>query len=299
MKNIKGKIFIKIILSILLIISLDKLIGIGMNYTVSHARNGNIYELNYKLFMAKPGIVILGSSRANHHYNTTLIQEKLKVKTINYGQDGSDVVLWYTFLKIILAHTKPSLVILDIKPNEFNEFNNLNEMSQLYPLANKVRINDEELNIISPFEKWKLMSNCYRFNGIAIEQIVGMFGKKTDTAAISGYSPLPVKKVFMQKKERNEIAFQKRLYNYFLKIIDLCKKNDIKLIVCISPFDDHVIYERSVEETRQACNQTNTPFVNYLNNELVYFPDSLFADVSHLNSAGADIFTKDFLTRLK
>ncbi len=295
----KGKIFIKILFCLLLLFGVDKLIGVAMNDAITHAKNGSLYEMNYKLFEAKPAIVILGSSRANHHYNTSLIEKKFGVKTINYGQDGSDVAFYYIILKTLVETHKPSLVILDIKPNEFADFPNYNQLSTLYPIIDKISVSDEDLKNISKYEKWKLKSNSYRFNNNFIEQINSMHGKKEDTASISGYLPLPVKKVVLQKQNIDEPAFNADIYSYFLKIIALCKNENIKLVVCISPYYNNVVFEKTVEETQKACNENNLQFINYLNNQLIDFPDSLFADEAHLNYEGADRFTNNLLTRIK
>ncbi len=295
----KANIFIKIIICLIFLFAIDTLFGFTMNYAVQHAKNGSLYEMNYKLFFAKPEIVILGSSRANHHYNTHLIENKLNEKTINYGQDGSDVAYYYIILKTLINTHKPSLVILDIKPNEFNTFPNFNQYSTLYPFINKIPFTDEDLKNVSQYEKWKLNVNTYRFNNNVVEQINSLTGKKEDTAIISGYLPLPVKKAVMKKLYINETNFNEKLYSYFLKIIELCKINGIKLIVCISPDYNTIVFEKSVSVTEKTCNKNNIQFINYLNNQLINFPDSDFADESHLNYRGADRFTSDFVTRFK
>ncbi|MEP6513685.1 MAG: hypothetical protein ABJA79_07440 [Parafilimonas sp.] len=289
----------KLIICFLMLFVADKLIGVIMNYAVMHVKNGSIYEMKYKLFEARPSIIILGSSRANHHYNTHLIEEKFQKKTINYGQDGTGIPYYFLVLKTLMKYHKPDMVIVDVKPDEFAPLPNFNPLSTLYPFIDKVAIETRDLEQISPYENLQLKSNAYRFNNQVIETFSSMRGSKEDTQSITGYLPLPAEKRSLKKIDYSNTQFESSMFSYFLQLIELCKKNNIKLVLCASPYYYNVMYDKSIKEAEQVCKKENIQFLNYFNNRLHYFPGELFRDEGHLNGEGADIFTKDFLSRIQ
>lgn len=298
MRITKSLVF-KSIICLMLIFGADRFVGVIMNYSLNNLKNGNVYELKYKLLQAKPSIVILGSSRANRHYNATQIEKAFGQKTINYGQDGSDVFLHYIMLKTLLRSARPQMIILDIKPGEFDAAPNFNQASTLYPIIDKVAISDEELAHISPYEKIKLMLYAYRFNNQVVEMLSATRGPKTDTAAISGFLPLPAKHTVLQKVNVSNNNLDTGILKYLHSIIELCKSHNIKLVICTSPYYNNIVHDRSLAEAEKICKQTGIPYINYTNNALLILESDAYNDEAHLNAGGADVFTRDVIKRVQ
>lgn len=290
---------IKLVSCVLLILVADRLVGVFMTHAVNNARNGLLYEDKYKLIQAKPSVVIFGSSRANHHYNTGIIQNALGVKTINYGRDGSGIFFYYIALKTLLKYHVPQLVILDIKPGEFETANNAYQLGALYPLIDKLDVSTADLNAVSPYERVKLFFYTYRFNNQFFETLASARGPLEDTGLISGFSPLPVANNILVKRYITSAAVDTALPGYFNDIIQLCKSRKIRLVVCTSPIYGHYIYEASLAETDSICRRNGIVYLNYANNAFLTFNGDVFSDEAHLNSKGADIFTNDFVARIK
>lgn len=68
------------------------------------------------------------------------------------------------------------------------------------------------------------------------------------------------------------------------------RKKYVESILAVSQLKAHYSLCRSIVESHNGI---------YINNNEQVLPDSLFADVTHLNAAGAQVFTKMFLDSLK
>lgn len=276
----------------------DRLVGFFMHNAIQRQRNGVYYEFRYKLTQAKAAVAILGSSRANHHYDTRLIEQATHKKTMNFGQDGTSVFTHYILLKTLLRWHKPRLVVLDIKPGDFGGTENFNEIAPFYPIIDELAMDGDDLSMVSPFEKMKLYSQCYRYNNQVLEILGNTRGKPADTSAITGYSALPVKSVVLDNLTINDSSFNNRIYQYFERIILLCRQTGVKLIVCTSPCYRPVVFDRTIAEVEAECKRNGVTYINYLNNKLLPFDAGMFKDEMHLNTKGADAFTRDFIQRL-
>lgn len=298
MKQLKN-ILVKFFICGVLVLVIDRLLGMLMTKCVAKAKNGPTYEYNYMLFDAKPDIAIFGSSRARHHYNPVVIEQDFKGNTINYGFDGSGIFIYYVSLKTLLQHHTPKLVIIDVNHDEYENPMKTNRMNSFYPFFEKMNMDDSDLNKISPYEKYRLLFYTYRFNNRFYETLQSTKGSKEDLTNFNGYTPLAPVKDKPKLLTSSTYYFDKPSYECLRNIITLCKSKNIPIIVCTSPFYYNLTYNATSVETEKLCKEYNVPYLNYINNNYRTFDNTLFADVTHLDSVGANIFTHDFDTRIK
>jgi len=269
-----------------------------MEHAVRNQRKGYIYELRYELCKTNPEIAIFGSSRAKYHYNSAIIQKVTGQKTVNLGQGSSNIFLHYILLKTLLLHHTPKVVVLDVKPGDFDEGTYLNELDRLYPMVHEIAFSDDDLNAISPFEKIKLRSAAYRYNNKVFEILYNSRGKWMSDSTFNGFHPLPVDHQIIDSSPRYDTALNQDIFKYLPLFIKLCRQSNIKLIVCISPAYAKVIFDKTIAMTETTCRQNSIDYVNYLNNQLLTLPRDVYNDEYHLNTIGADKFTTDFAKRL-
>lgn len=292
------KLLFSFLACILVLVCIDRGIGLITNYCIKHVKKGLVYEHDYMFFKAKPAIAIFGSSRAKHHYVTPVIQQQYGVKTLNYGFDGTSIFLYYLLAKTLIKYNAPKLIILDIKPDEFNEKPDAHWLETFYPEIDKLDVNPEDLNVISPFEKYKLMSYTYRVNNQLIEMLQSIKGPAADTALIDGYAGLTTQEPLPDATVHND-KYNEASAEYLVKIITLCRQHNIKIVVCTSPHYFKFNRSGTIEETAKICRQYNVQYFNYINNAIIPFYSKDFSDIMHLNTAGAEKFTKDLLARIK
>lgn len=81
--------------------------------------------------------------------------------------------------------------------------------------------------------------------------------------------------------------------NYLRKMIDFCRKNNTKVFLIRSP--QHPLYADLVNEPiYQNVKKTQFNDVDLLDFDAMYFPNSNYLDLHHLNNLGATKFTKLF-----
>jgi len=160
------KIFLfKVLVFFLGMIVLDVAIGHTLDFINRNIKGGELYRDNYICNKMSCDVLLLGSSRCEHHYNPIIIEDSLKLTCYNAGQSGNGIILAYARYLMISERKKPSLVVLDINP-EFDLLSTYDNHRYLGWLKNhfeKKYVQDIIFDIDNS-EKIKMMSYCYRFN---------------------------------------------------------------------------------------------------------------------------------------
>ena len=86
---------LKGILFITLIIFVDFIIGGIFNYLSLNAKSGGNLKNNYIAYNMKEELLIMGSSRAAHHYKPGIFSDSLNMSCYNCGRDGNGIILMY------------------------------------------------------------------------------------------------------------------------------------------------------------------------------------------------------------
>ena len=87
------------------------------NYLQGNAKGGYTKRTNDLIMKDCHDVLIMGSSRAHHHYDTPYLSDSLGVDVYNAGYDGNGVILAYGILELVLERYQPKLIILDIEPS--------------------------------------------------------------------------------------------------------------------------------------------------------------------------------------
>ena len=96
--------------------AVDIAVGFVGVYLRDNARGGDTRQFNDLAMRAEHEILILGSSRAHHHYDSPFLSDTLGIDVYNGGIDGNGVVLAYGILEMVLNRYKPKLVVFDVEP---------------------------------------------------------------------------------------------------------------------------------------------------------------------------------------
>ena len=136
----------------------------------------------------KEDIIIMGSSRAIHHYVPRIIADSLGMSCFNAGQDGNGIILQYGRWKMISERYTPKLIIYDVNPDfDFCRNDNMAYVDRLKPFCEKESVKDYIVDIL-PMEKLKLSSQMYRYNYKFIEMVSDCVKGASDN--LKGYIPL-------------------------------------------------------------------------------------------------------------
>lgn len=238
-------------------------------------------------------IVILGSSRARHHYIPAILKDSLNMSCYNCGLDGNGIISMYGIYEIVSQRHKPKVVIYDVHESFDIEQNDNTKYLPALRMAYDYSGIDSIFFEISPNEKIKMISNLYRYNSKLLGFLADM---KTPFDSVQcGFSPLVGEMTNTKGREYKELLFDKTKKLYINKLIKKCKSDGTILIFFFSPR-----YKGNV--------MSFIPFVNYVQQFDVVLFDCfnlyddcpyLFYDAGHLNEKGAMKYSSIVASRIR
>lgn len=288
----------KVLLFILVLIVVDTAIGFSLNRLYLNSLYGIYGRQIEALDDFNDDLLILGSSRAAHHYNPEIFEEELNLSAFNAGSDGMCIYYHYAILNhIIHSQDKPKIILLDVIALDVAKstgatFSLEAALNRLKPHYGKSNMVDELFSDIKWNEKIALSSSMYRYNSQILQILSSNFISDNN---YKGYSPLyktqEINKIVVAE---DEIIIDELKLSYLTKTIQLCLSHNIPLILCYSPstIKPNENFIRVIEELSLKY---GVPFYNLFTENIQKYS---FQDDTHLNAKGADIFTKDLISLL-
>ena len=298
---------LKILLFLSIIMGADKLFGMVMESVLNATEKGDWGRNNYIFNEVNHDIIILGSSRAIHHYDPKIFSDTLGMSCYNCGEDGMGILLMYPRYRAIEFRKTPKIVIYEVFPEYdlLKESDNLKYLKYLRPYVNYTET-DSLVNILSKTEKYKLRSGGYRFNSVFVDILAQRFSKTTETAKDYTYMPLEQKMGYISQDRLEKLSQADSVQGYVYDSIKLnilenlmvrCIKSKTKMIVTVSPkffsTSDYVFLP-----IMNLCIKYGVPFINHYCDTDYSMNSNLFADIYHLNKNGADMFSKQLASEI-
>lgn len=288
----KGFVFLAIL------IILDFSIGSILKYFYFKQESGLLYRTTYSLDSTRADFLVLGSSTANHHYNSKIFGKRLGMSAYNTGRDANTIFYNYAIFQSVLKRYKPKIVVLDFNVRELKvSSDNYDRISSLLPYYKEHPEIHSIIELKSPYEKYKLLSRIYPFNSLLFTIAVGTTDFNKSREQINdenGYVPLTHmwnKKIFTDT-DTAKYELDTNKVNILKSFIAECKNANIQPYITISPrFIKYSGKDLSVELVRKIAGKSNIPFYNYSKDTLFWKHREYFADRVHLNNMGATIFS--------
>lgn len=293
MKKFAIRLFIFLILAIFLDICVGKVLSKirDMNH------GGDVYRIGFIMNKMHDDIIIMGSSRAVHHYNPFIIQDRTGLSCTNCGFDGNGIIMMYALWKEISNRYYPKVLIYDVTSSfDYDiEYDNHRYLSRLKPFYRSNPGIDSVFWEVDQNEKYKMYASAYQYNSNCMDILAGWIyplyidkgkGYKPtsgiiDTTLIINKIPIFASK--MQKYDPLKLA-------YFQKLIDETK-GKTKLIFVVSPY----FLSGKKNETNpitELCKKNGVIFLDFSSLEGISQNPKMFVDNMHLNNVGATFFTK-------
>lgn len=291
--------FVKYILIVFIGVAIIDIAGRFLfQYLFSHPRKDSRIEAIYKFIFHhdRDDIIIIGASRADRHYASQQIEDSLHVKVFNYGFEGCSIIHQYLSLLRAIENGGPQLVILDLSEAQLGEEWVYDRLSRYYPYYWR---NDTIMSLIDDVEgrdmRFLMGSSLIQYNS----QLFNLFIKDKQD---KGFSPLPYTGTpfianaskmgsaspDIKKMGKSICPIAKK---YLVKIQEECDKNNIKLVVCISPSlfpsdgNIELLCKKQGILCWNMCSSVDNPL--YFSNE------------THLNEKGAEAFTGLLVKRIR
>lgn len=282
-----------------IIVVIDAAFGFSARYLNSHAKGGDTFNHYHTTQEITDSVIVFGSSRAIHHFNPRILEDSLGMTAYNCGVDGNGIIYNFGRLLNITHRYTPLLIIYDVIPAFDMEKDDCSKYLQWQKRWYDLPGIPEIFQDVNPMEKYKMQSNLYRYNRSFLQMLSDNI-KPRQEMAYKGFKPIhETMAVVIDRTDHNLPAQWSDLkLKYFQKFVDLCREKNIRLVISFSPwYNAHGsgIYNHF----REFARNNNLEIIDlYTDSELIHDPAN-FADISHLNSAGADKFTSRFISQLK
>lgn len=259
-----------------------------------NTKAGAIYK--FIAYKDPANIIILGASRANHHYISQQMEDSLGVSVYNYGWDGRCTLYQYLCLLRGIDNGGLNTVILDLSSAQLSKKWVDERICDLYPYywendTFKMMINEVEKKDMSLL----MLSSLVQYNSQYLNFVAPM-------ANVKGYSPLAytgkaldITNISIQELEgHEEVLYSDVAIKYLFKMFKLCNEKNIRFVVCLSP-SLHVS-SADAKYLTSLCESNNITCWNLTE----YITDPfLFSDFNHLNDKGAKLFTTEIIRKIK
>ena len=284
------KFLLKVLLFFAIVVLVDVLSEFGFSYLRGHAKGGSTANNEYIANKSSEDIIILGSSRATHHYNPQILSDSLGLSCYNCGEEGNGVILAYGRYKMITSRYKPKLIIYEVTPGfDYYQWDSYNKyLGYLRPYYNNTGIKDifedfdDELSFI------KMRSSMYQNNSRLLQDIVDNITFRDNK---KGYSPLYGElKIPSDSKIRSYILDSLKL-SYLHRLCVEANKDHIPFVMAVSPVYCNAESSELYREAFKISKKYGIPLLDYRDYPQISNDASLFQDPVHMNEKGADLYT--------
>jgi hypothetical protein len=257
---------------------------------LSQSSERNKVENVMHTFTKKYDVVIMGTSRANNHFVTDLFEKK-GLKSFNYGISGSHLFETSLLLKLMMANKfQIKNLILEADLSICNEKRDEGTTARFMPYIHTNTLIKEHYKKESDFNTLYYLP-FYRY--IKFDAKIGfrevyqvLANNPTNTLHNKGYYPLISDKKGSMKNDISSLIVIRN--KYYEEIKKICKKNNINLIVVMTPMCKNTKGLDYFDKVKRQYPEINN-FENTISD------DRYFASCGHLNNEGAILYTKHIL----
>jgi len=296
------KFIVRIVFFFVAVAIIDVIFGKCCDYMCEHSKSGDSRKINYAVRECNADVLIMGSSRANHHYNPQILSDSLGLSVYNLGIDGSGAILMDGFYRLITQRYVPKLIIYELTPS-FDLYqnpadaNNTRYLAQLKPYYKEDCLK-QLFDDVDGRERIKLYSGLYRYNTQFLNLFRSYIGKGT-TDYNNGFLPLKgVMSDYRPFEVETDNVVDTLKVKYLIQFIHDCKENGTQLLFVVSPrfgATTSIGYQPVLD----ICRKEHCDNVDYYCAPEFVSNKEYFKDSYHLNNYGADVYTKVVAERLK
>ena len=261
---------IKIIVFFLIIAVIDQVGGRFLKNTDRNSQYGDAFTREYITSRCTEDVIIMGSSRGNHHYDPQIISDSLKLSCFNCAYDALGILNMYgRYLLMTRTHTPKVLIYdvftrFDIYDDRKDHLSSLDGIKQYANNPQVMSIFDD----VAPMEHYKLQSLLYRYN-TKIFFINSEIKAKWAPSKL-GYTPLEGTMV----------------------------NKGTKVILCISPRYG-TSPNSDLDPIIKLAKEEKVPLLNHYTDKRFTTKKEYFKDSYHLNHIGATAYTKMIASEIK
>lgn len=290
----------KIILFACIILVIDIALGFCFRHLVSHTIGGDTRRLEYICRQTHENLLIFGSSRCVHHYDTNMLEDSLQLTAYNCGKNGNGIILLYGWYSMINKRYQPKAIIYDVMPNyDLLQTDNMTYLPGLRYYYDEPGI-DSIFWTVAPNERYKMMLQSYRYNSQCLQII--MDNIKPMRKDEKGYRPLTGSMTYEPQilSTKEDVTYQYdplKLY-YLERLIKDCQAAHTQLIFMASPLYRET-NDAALTPIKELCRRYDLPFISHYTDSTFNNNRSYFKDSGHMNQKGATAYTQAIIQELR
>ncbi|MEX1307255.1 MAG: hypothetical protein AB1Z19_01855 [Eubacteriales bacterium] len=298
----------------LLFVALFALLAFGFGKMLEAMYNQNIKSTDfypyqrYAEYNTLPedsiDLVFIGSSHAYRSFDAEQFEKALNTRAFNMGSSAQMLDTSYYILEDILLHHSPSTVVLEVNFVTLKNDHYINQNLYSYDYMRPSNVKDTFWKDVFTFKDKAIYSfKILRYRKHLITWLTNV--TKSDKTPSSDYYK-GKGFVYSEAEVSEDYLVHSNLLHgydyqgaskvqmaYLAKIIDVCEKNDINLVLVTTPFPKYSLsladnYSLFTQEMNEISAAYDIPYIDYNLSEDIIFDDSLFADSDHLNGKGAE-----------
>lgn len=291
-----SRFLLKTLLFFAIVALVDVLSGFCFHVLRGHAKSGNTRKCEYIAHVATDDIIILGSSRAAHHYNPQVIEDSLGFSCFNCGQEGNGIILAYGWFKMLTNRYIPKLIVYEVTPNyDYG----LVEPNTKYLGFLRPYYGEKDIKLIfddfdDGLSRLKMKSYLYQNTNKVLSYFLDFVHKDS---SIKGFNPLKgtLSVNSAEDKKSNSFCVDSLKLSYMEKLIVEAQQLGIPIVFAISPSYGGGEYLDYIQPAEELCMKYNVPLYNYLYHRSFSEFRDYFQDKEHLNIKGANQYTHLFI----
>lgn len=311
MKKSLGKYLLSVVAVVMAVVVVDKSIGIMMDFMwCSIPVTQDMGKGQFARNEVKTDLVVVGSSRAAHHYDVNMLSDSLGLSAYNVGLAGCFFLDNCCVLHALMERYSPRIIILEIAADAMYEeaTNNLEGLYHYY--WNDPYVKD----IVDKEDGWqtgvKLMSSLYRHNANSFKTIgYGIKGLRAGKGEdpLHGYVPIRYreKRKELELKEsatdRTGLTVSQWKVDLLHGLLATAKEKNIDVYVITSPsfHSPNTKNDKSTSAIEAACRSCDASYWDYSSEPLFLENPRWFNDGAHLNEVGAREFSRLVAVRIQ
>ena len=235
-------------------------------------------------------VLFFGSSHSELFFNPMILWRQYGIVSYNFGNPEEGIPVSYWLMKNAIEIHKPKVVVFDVsmvnRGNEFSDESHIHNAMDSFPLSTtKIEaaydLLDETSERLSLL--FKIGYNHSRWKEISKPRNNFVKGSLSYGEYTYGVFSLEQCQISTEIADMNE---NDRDICYLLKIVKLCRANDIELVLTANPFICPMERQRDINFVEQLATQNDIDFINFIKmNNVVDYNIDLY-DYEHVNQSG-------------
>ncbi len=297
----------RFLLFLILLLLLDQLVARGLEVGFRRTFSGASGGLVNLALRQEPDVIVLGSSRAQHHFIPRIIERNSGMSAFNAGADGQGLYYSLCVLDLLLQETRPRIVLWNLDYKDLDPARRpeqLQRLGVLLPFYDRAEVIRDLWAMNGTAARVKVLSRTYRFNSLALSVFKNLFvapgepdGYIPMPRRAGGFRPIPFDHI---DQEADPVAIA-----LLESALRRCSRLGIRTILLNAPrhWADGPPVEFNERFGRQfAALASSIDGVEFWDLDEVHLPEfrdaRWFADSGHLSHEGAERFTRIVADRL-